>query len=418
MRSFDVAVIGAGPSGIAAAISAAKSGADTILIEKNGYVGGMSTAGLLNLWCGDLQGGLYQKIREKTTEKRVRRCVYNPETLKSYYIELLKEANVKILLHSVFLGVNKTEKHIDSISVLCGGETEHIKADIYIDSTGDGWVAKSAGVNYSKGRPSDHLMQPMTLLFNVGGVDESCAVYPTFNTNPDLEEKLKEFIRQGRCSEPVGHVILIEGFEHGTANVNMTNVIKADGTNVEDMTNAELLTRQQVPQIIEFLRENVPGYRNCYLLQTASTIGVRETLHFEGEYTLTEQDIQNQVIFDDWVVSNASACFGNHNLTGSGSDENNLPYRHERYTIPYRSLLAKDVDNLLLNGRNISGTHMAHSSYRVMPICMGMGEGAGTCAAYAVKHNIPLREVPVKEVQNILMTKFGVLYPEKNKEIE
>ena len=111
------------------------------------------------------------------------------------------------------------------------------------------------------------------------------------------------------------------------------------------------------------------------MLQTASTIGVRETLHFEGEYTLTEQDIQNQVIFDDWVVSNASACFGNHNLTGSGSDENNLPYRHERYTIPYRSLLAKGVDNLLLNGRNISGTHMAHSSYRVMPIAKAAKEG-------------------------------------------
>lgn len=292
MKTYDVAVIGAGPSGIAAALSSAKSGADTILIEKNGYVGGMSTAGLLNLWCGDIQGGLYQKIRLKTTEKRVKRSVYNTEILKEYYIDLLQEANVNILLHSVFLKANKSESHIKSISLLCAGDIDEIEAKIFIDSTGDGWVAKSAGVNYSKGRPSDHLMQPMSLLFSVGGVDETCAVYPTFNTNPDLEEKLKKYVKEGKCSEPVGHVILIEGFEHGTANVNMTNVIMADGTNAEDLTRAELLTRKQVPQIIEFLREYVPGYKNCYLLQTANTIGVRETLHFEGEYTLTEQDIQ------------------------------------------------------------------------------------------------------------------------------
>lgn len=415
MERYDIAVVGGGPAGTAAAIAAAKCGAKTILIEKNGYVGGMSTAGLLNLWCGDIQGGIYQKIRSATTEKRARRCVYSPERLKSYYLDLLEEAGVTLLLHSTFFQVNQTGSHIDSIGILCAGTPAELSANIFIDSTGDGLVAKAAGVTYSKGRPSDHLMQPMSLIFTVGGVDDSRAVYPTFGTNPELEEKMEEYLEQGKIDRPAGHVILVEGFDPGTASVNMTNVIMADGTSAEDLTRAELLTRRQVPQIVQFLRDCVPGYENCYLQQTANTIGVRETLHFEGEYTFTEQDIQNQVIFQDWIVSNASACFGNHSLTGSGSDVNNLPYHQERYTIPYRSFLAKGKDNLLLNGRNISGTHMAHSSYRVMPICMGMGEGAGVCAALSVKHQVPLRGISMQEAQTILLEQFGVLPPQKNK---
>ena len=225
---------------------------------------------------------------------------------------------------------------------------------------------------------------------------------------------MEQYLAQGKIDRPAGHVILVEGYDPGTASVNMTNVIMVDGTSAEDLTRAELLTRKQVPQIVQFLRECVPGYENCYLQQTANTIGVRETLHFEGEYTLTEQDIQNQVVFDDWIVSNASACFGNHSLTGSGSDVNNLPYHQEQYTIPYRSFLPKGVNNLLLNGRNISGTHMAHSSYRVMPICMGMGEGVGVCAALSANRRLSLRHVPIQDVQFILMEQFGVLPPRQN----
>lgn len=414
MKQYDVVVVGGGPSGIAAALASAKCGAKTVLIEKNGYVGGMSTAGLLNLWCGNLQGGLYQKIRAVTVEKRKRRYVYSPERLKSYYLELLEEAGVTLLLHSTFFQANLNHSHIDSISALCGGEQEKISGAVFVDSTGDGLVAKSAGVAYRKGRETDHLMQPMSLIFTVGGVDDSRAVYPTFGTNPELEEKMEQYLAQGKIDRPAGHVILVEGYDPGTASVNMTNVIMVDGTSAEDLTRAELLTRKQVPQIVQFLRECVPGYENCYLQQTANTIGVRETLHFEGEYTLTEQDIQNQVVFDDWIVSNASACFGNHSLTGSGSDVNNLPYHQEQYTIPYRSFLPKGVNNLLLNGRNISGTHMAHSSYRVMPICMGMGEGVGVCAALSANRRLSLRHVPIQDVQFILMEQFGVLPPRQN----
>ena len=413
-RKFDVAVIGGGPSGVAAAISAAKSGADVVLFEKSGCVGGMGTSGLLSLWCGTVRGGIYEKIRSLVTEVRGRRSVYDPEKLKTVYLQLLEEAGVTLMLHSVFVSARTENGSIKAINVLCGTDVEEFEARVYIDATGNGAVAKSSGVEYRKGRESDGLMQPMSLEFSVGGVDEKRAVYPTFGTNPELEDKMERYLSEGKIDRPCGHVILIEGFNPGTAFVNMTNVIGVDGTKSEDLTKAELLTRRQVPQIVRFLRECVPGYENCYLLQTAETIGVRETLHFVGEYTFTEQDILNQEIFDDWIVSNACAVFGNHSLTGSGSDKNNLKSNHERYTIPYRSILPKGIDNLLLCGRNISATHMAHSSFRVMPICLAIGEGAGVAAAQACTEKIPLRSVDAKRVQRSLSEKFGVHTPKKN----
>ena len=372
---YHVAVIGGGPAGIAAAVSAAKCGAKTILIEKNGFVGGMSTSGLMNHWCGDSASSFYRKVFALTTVKRGSRVVYNPEDLKTCYLSLLEEAGVTILLHATFLKANKEGEHIVSVDIWGAGEIYTISADVFIDTTGDGFVAKNAGVNFCKGRETDHLMQPMSLMFSVGGVDETRAVYPSFNTHPDPEKKMQEYIEQGKIDRPAGHVILLEGFIPGTANVNMTNLIMVDGTDVRDLSKAELLTRRQVPQIVNFLRECVPGYEKCYLLQTANN------------------------------------GFGNHNLTGSGRDAGNLKYNHGKYTIPYRALIAKGVDNLLLAGRDISGTHMAHASYRVMPICMGMGEGAGVGAALAALKGILIREVNPKEIQEILLNTFGVDKP-------
>lgn len=410
--NYEVIILGGGPAGIAAAWAAADNGADVLLVEKQGFLGGMSTGGLLNVWCGDASCGIYRTIRGQTTEKRARRCVYSPESLKSLYIRELEKRGVSILLHTEVIEATLDNHRIRFVTLLGKGERISAHADIFIDATGDGELACYCGVPYQKGRPSDGLMQPVTLMFMVGGVEEKDAVYPTFGTHPKLEEQMAEYVQSGKILSPAGHVILIEGFNHGTACVNMTNIIRVDGTDVFHLTQAELLAQKQVPQIITFLRECVPGYENCYLLQTACYTGVRETRHFAGEYCLSEQDIQNQTVFDDWVVSRASACFGNHSLTGSGSDVNNLPYHGERYTIPYRSFLPKGVDNLFLCGRNISGTHMAHSSYRVMPICFAMGQGVGTAAAVAVRDSLPIREVPVGEVQQLLL-RSGVDFPKQ-----
>ena len=156
--------------------------------------------------------------------------------------------------------------------------------------------------------------------------------------------------------------------------------------------------------IVKYLRKFVPGYENCYVISSASLMGIRETRHFKGKYTLNEKDILEAKVFDDYIVKDAYFNFDVHNISGAGLDKTGVQ-KHFRqtkgYTIPYRCLLPEMKENLLLCGRNISGTHMAHSNFRVMPICVGIGEAAGTAAAISVKKNIPLADITAKEIRDI-----------------
>ena len=162
--------------------------------------------------------------------------------------------------------------------------------------------------------------------------------------------------------------------------------------------------------IVLFLREFAPGYEHCYLVTSAQNVGVRETRHFKGVYTMTPEDIVEARIFDDWIATRNRFNFDIHNVEGSGLDKNGAQkyFRDKgQYTIPYRACVPEKIDGLLLSGRNISGTHKAHSNFRVMPICMNVGLGVGTAAAVAVKENVLPRNVDVKTVQ-ALLEKQGV----------
>lgn len=411
MKQYDVIVLGAGPAGVAAAVAAARTGAKTLLVEQSAFPGGMSTAGLLSTWCGTCSGGIFKELLDTQTRYFAWRKVFDPELLKQKYRQLLDDAGAETLYHAAFFRAHTEGTHLRAIDVLALGQVHTLTASVFIDASGNGCLAQQCGVPYRLGRESDGKMQPLSLMFLVGGLTED-AIFPGFGTHPGLEEKMQEYVSQGKVEAPAGHVILIPGYHPSTATVNMTNVTGVDGTDVFALNRAEALTRRQLPQIVQFLRECVPGYENCYLLQSGSYVGVRESRHFEGLYTLTAEDILQQRIFDDWVVSNARYTFGNHSLTGSGLDKNNLTYRGQQYTIPLRSLLPKNVDNLLLAGRNISGTHMAHASFRVIPICLGIGEAAGTAAALAAKSGILPRAVPAGEIQHLLLEN-GCEPPEK-----
>jgi len=187
---------------------------------------------------------------------------------------------------------------------------------------------------------------------------------------------------------------------------NMTNVIDADATDSRQLTAAHVACRRQLDTIVAFLRKCVPGFEKCYLMSTASLVGVRETRHFEGEATLAAEDILEARAFDDWVVPSARFNFDIHNLDGSGLDKDGAQKhfpQNRPYTIPYGCLVPKKIDQLLLAGRSISGTHKAHSNYRVMPICLNIGQAAGAAAAIAVKSGRTVREVPAAEIQKHLL---------------
>jgi hypothetical protein len=175
-----------------------------------------------------------------------------------------------------------------------------------------------------------------------------------------------------------------------------------DGTSSKDLTKATIACRRQIHEIAKFLREYVPGFERCYIISSASIIGVRETRRFQGEKTLTEQDILEAKVFDDWAVTKAHFNFDVHNISGSGLDVTGAQKKFPQnnwYTIPYGCFVPLKIDGLLLAGRNISGTHMALSNYRVMPICANMGQAAGVAASLCVKKGIVPRGLAIKDLQ-------------------
>lgn len=185
----------------------------------------------------------------------------------------------------------------------------------------------------------------------------------------------------------------------------MTNCIDVDGTKAEDLTRAEVVCRMQMEPIVNFLREYVGGFENCYIVSAASLIGVRETRYFIGLEQITEKDIIEARQFDDQVVHGAWFNFDVHNMSGASLDETGVQKNFKQqngYTIPYGCMVPEKIDGLLFTGRNISGTHMAHSSFRAMPVCVGIGKACGAAAAIAVKKNINLRDVTPEEIRNLI----------------
>ncbi len=406
--NYDICVLGAGPAGCAAAIAARRNGAKVLLVDKTGVPGGMSTVGMLNIWCGDAYGSVFEYILEKTTKTVPSgRRIFSPEEVKITLINMLTDAGVELLLHSFVCGVKQADGRISEVSLQTKSGEITVSATTFIDCTGDGDVAALCGVPFDKGREDNGLMQPVTVEFMVGGVDESRALFANVGT-PELKAKMQEYLADGRVSFPVGLLILIEALEPHTAYVNMTNVIGVDPTNVFDLTRAELEARRQIPQIVRFLKENVPGYESCCALTSSAYAGVRESRRIRGRHTITVEEIKEAIRFEDWIVDGAMYHFGVHSTAGTVKRPDDQPKsENKRYTIPYGCFTPEGMKNLLVAGRCISGDHYACSSYRVMPICFAMGEGVGTCAAYAFASGVDATSLTleqIKEVQTLIKT--------------
>lgn len=412
----DVLVLGAGPAGVAAAISAAREGASTMLVEQTGDVGGIATAGLMSHWTGNTQGGIYEEILDRSADLRTDadygfngspRQIINPERLKTVLLEMLEEAGVQLLLYTfVSAPIMQSETQVGGAIVENKTGRQAILAKVVIDCTGDGDLAARSGAAYIKGRETDGSMQPVTIMFKVGGVDYTRAVFPgKFEDYIQIPAGEIQALGKAALPFPAGHVLLYRTSLPGVVTCNMTNCIGIDGTKTEDLVRATRVCRSQMDSIVQFLRSTVPGYENCYILSSASLIGVRETRHFKGMKTITEEDIRASRVFDDWAVTYASFNFDVHNMSGNGLDATGAQdaFTATYYTIPYGCLVPETINGLLLAGRDISGTHMAHANYRVMPICANMGQAAGIAAAICAKNDIQPREVDVKLLQKRLL---------------
>ena len=416
VADIDVLVCGGGPAGIGAALCASREGASVMIVEMGGCLGGIATAGMMSHWGGESSSKVIWELFVRSREMDLGYSWIDennpgensiPHDIQMIVLEeMMREEGIKILYYSMVCDAVTENERIVGVTVQNKSGKGFIRAKCVIDATGDGDVAASAGVPFVKGRESDGKMQPCTLMFKIGGVDYDRAVFPhSFETTVETDKGELQALGNKLLPFPAGHVLLYRQPEPGTVCVNMTNARGIDGTDAESVTQGMMTCRSQIMPIIRFLREYAPGYEKCWLMSSASLLGIRETRHFEGIESLSAEDILEAKYHDNWIVRRAYFNFDVHNLTGSSLDKTGIQKEWKQtgtYTIPYGCLLPKNVEGLLLSGRNISGSHLAHSNFRIMSVCIALGEAAGVAAALSIKQGKRLRDIDVKDIQKRL----------------
>ena len=402
-----VLVAGGGPAGIAAAAAAARRGVKTLLIERYGFLGGMATAGLVNPFMPweaagkPLVAGIFQEMLDRMRalsgydEKRWGHS-FDAEAFKLAADRVCQEAGVEVRLHTLLTDVGVKEGSITRVHSESKSGREKWRAGVYIDCTGDADLAFRAGVPCDEGRGRDHLTQPMTLNFRMANVD--LARMPG---GAELNRRYDLAKAEGRVVCPRENVLWFHTTQPGVVHFNTTRVVGLSGVSAADLTAAELEARRQAHELVQFLVRDVAGFARAYLQQSAPQIGIRESRRIHGEYTLTGRDVVTARKFRDGIAR-SNYPIDIHSPTGAGTVIKAVP-AGDWYEIPYRCLLPKGIDNLLVAGRCVSATHEGQSSLRVMPQCFAMGEAAGVAAAMAVERGCSPREVPGAEVRRAVL---------------
>ncbi len=408
LEECQVLVAGAGPAGLCAAVSAAREGCDVLLIEKLGSVGGALTAGHIRTCMGGVSDGTMRDEMGKLLGTEGACIPHDTEKAKYRLALWLKENGVRLLLGACVCGVTKEASSVTGVVVATADGLMRIDAKEVIDATGDGTVAVLAGVPFEKGRESDGLMQPASILYTIAGVESDlvCTHESDDTLLPDSRSYLalcKEAHLSGELPKNVDIVRLYGGAAKDERLVNANQLCYVDGTSPADIAASDLELRRQIDQVTNFLRNNLPGFEHCRVLQSGEMPGFRETRRLEGRERLEASDISSGRKREDVLVHNALFCFDTHNPDGGGQAEDLETARAVKpYDIPFGCFVPKEIRHLLFAGRCISGSHKAHSSYRVMNICMAMGEAVGLAAALAVAKKIPSCEMKVSDIQQKL----------------
>lgn len=407
-KDYDVIVAGGGPAGIGAGYAAAKRGAKVLVLERAGRLGGMAVQALVNPWLGGVDSPETHAIIRSLGDPHT--VDFQKLDVKAY--DLLKQAGADVLLHASVLGPLMDGQRVVGVRVQCEEGERTFPSKIVIDATGNGIVAAAAGVPYEIGRSEDGLVQPVSIMFAVDGInpkkrflsgsEESARRLKVGDKT--WEAIVQEEIAAGNLPPEVGVIRLYKSVSPTMNGVNATQVNGINGTKSEDLTRAEIIARKQAFQVTDVLRRRLPGYENVRIAQMPAVVGVRETRRFEGVARLEKADCLAGRTFPDAIVRKADFCIDIHNPAGAGQakgHDTTVTGEAERvrpYDIPYGALVPKKVDGLLIAGRCISTSHEALASCRVMRIAMATGIGAGAAAAYAVQNNIEVRAVPAAKL--------------------
>lgn len=411
--SWDVIVVGGGPSGCTAAAAAAREGAKTLLIEASGALGGSGTSALVPAWCpfSDKEKVIYRGMAEKILEQskagmshvereKVDWVPIDSERLKRIYDELVTKSGAHLLFNTVLSAVEQDEDGgVEAIIVSNKQGLSALKAKVYVDCSGDADLAAWAGAEFHKG-DKDGDMMPATHCFVLSNVDDyafqfglggGCHLHAG-----NVESAIYKILESGRYPLiPDSHVCCVS-IGPGTVGFNAGHIWNVDNTDPQSVSEALVHGRKMAGQFRDALAEFSPeAFGNAFLVMTGSQMGIRETRRIVGEYMLTLDDYLARRSFSDEICRNSYFIDIHHALQDVAEDnagrreglKHTVHYGPgESHGVPYRSLIPKGLRNVLVAGRSISCERIVQGSVRVMPTCLAMGEAAGMAAAHAVQH--------------------------------
>lgn len=405
----EVVVVGGGPGGVTAAIAAAREGADTILIERYGHLGGMATGGLV-LMINQFPPGQCQEWLDKLDKLDgapdvaklwgmggLRKVIMvDPELLKCILNNMANEAGVRQLLHSWGAKAVVEDNIVKGVIFESKSGRMAVMGKVIIDATGDGDIFASAGAEFDGDMNHGFRSAHLAMVFRIGNIDA---------------DKFAEFRKanEKRYMEMRAEVNEIAGFGVGAVPAQRKDVVWVNSfikgmnpVNVEDLTKVEMDVRKAMIPVYEYYKKNLPGFENSYIYDSASQIGTRGSRRLKGEYVLTSDDVKARKKFDDIVaIFPQGVPLG---ITAEGGQPENVG-------LPYRCLIPESLNGMLVAGRNFSSDPAANTMFNVIPHCISMGQAAGTAAALAVKNNVEPRKVDYKALRGRLVSQ-GIPLPQ------
>lgn len=449
LGATDVLVVGGGPAGVCAAIAAARCGAKTVIVEQGNCLGGMATRGLVApfMTCYDTTGeimvirGIFEEVVNRMvalggaihpsqvragtpfsawiTKGHDHLTPFDAETMKFVLDQMCDETGVKVMFHSTLVDPIIIGNGVSGIRLLNREGLCSIRAKVTIDCTGDGDVAARAGVPCTFGNPEIGKVQPSTLFFHINNVD-------TPRLTKDVEAHLHEFRKVNGVSYRALHwrveeaeaagewdiarksVNIYRGVREDEWAVNCTRIAGVDATSTESLSAAEKEGRRQVQELMNFFHKYVPGCENATIKSSASTLGIRESRHVQGEYILKADDLLQGVVQEDSILC-ASNSVDVHGRNGANTTEYKTVEKGQWYGLPLRSLIPLHRDGLIVAGRAISAESDAAGAVRVMPPCMAMGHAAGITAAFAALGGTAPRKIDAGDVRAKLLEQGAFL---------
>jgi glycine/D-amino acid oxidase-like deaminating enzyme len=409
-KPYDVIVCGGGPSGTAAAVTAARAGAKVLLVEGQGQLGGMGVSGMVSEWLGGDNGGLFHEFATEAIERGIARLsnwgpAFDPFAMAHYLDEKVAEAGVDVLLLTQAVDVRVEDGRITHIVTFNKSGLAAVPTRAVIDATGDADIAARSGCNIVKGRESDGLMTPTTLIFHVDNVDEK-ALNAHFQEFGDrLLGQIEELQEAGEWPFPYNRFITRKLNEDGVWMVNTVRLVGIDGTNGRSKSEGMVRGREEVQQLMEIFRKHVPGYGEARIKAVAPLLGVRETRRIVGRYVLTAEDLAAGMEFDD-VIGYSTWGSDIPDPKRPSVNPDRLRIRGGK-PIPYRIMVPQPIENLICPGRAVSTDRIVLGSIRVMSPCMAMGQAAGRAAVQVVQDNVSFAQVDTRTLREQL-TAAGV----------